>query len=118
MKKVIILLVTALLTLSANARKFYFSVEGNDSYTTTQAQNQSTPWQTLRKLTSAKDIILNVTYNPKLLGGIVIEYDSTWPHKFLEHQKIIKDALGETAFTIEHIGSTAVPGLAAKPIIC
>jgi len=33
--------------------------------------------QTLRKLTSAKDIILNVTYDPKLLGGIVIEYDST-----------------------------------------
>ena len=33
--------------------------------------------QTLRKLTSSKDIILNVTYNPKLLGGIIIEYNST-----------------------------------------
>lgn len=33
--------------------------------------------ETLRKLTSSKDIILNVTYNPKLLGGIIIEYNST-----------------------------------------
>ena len=33
--------------------------------------------QTLRKLTSSKDIVLNVTYNPKLLGGIIIEYNST-----------------------------------------
>ena len=33
--------------------------------------------ETLRKLTSSKDIVLNVTYNPKLLGGIIIEYNST-----------------------------------------
>lgn len=33
--------------------------------------------ETLRKLTSAKDIVLNVTYNPKLLGGLVIDYEST-----------------------------------------
>jgi F-type H+-transporting ATPase subunit delta len=33
--------------------------------------------QTLRTLTASKDIVLNVTYNPKLLGGIIIEYNST-----------------------------------------
>jgi F-type H+-transporting ATPase subunit delta len=33
--------------------------------------------QTLRTLTSSKDIVLNVTYNPKLLGGIIVEYNST-----------------------------------------
>ena len=32
---------------------------------------------TLRKLTSSKDIVLNVSYNPKLLGGIIIEYNSS-----------------------------------------
>ena len=35
---------------SAQARKFYFSSTGNDSYTVTQAQNQSTPWKTLVNL--------------------------------------------------------------------
>jgi len=33
--------------------------------------------ETLRKLTSSKEIVLNVTYNPKLLGGLVLEYEST-----------------------------------------
>jgi ATP synthase F1 delta subunit len=32
---------------------------------------------TLRKLTSSKDIVLNISYNPKLLGGIILEYNST-----------------------------------------
>jgi hypothetical protein len=35
-----------------NGRKFYFSSSGNDSYTVTQAQNPTTPWKTLTKLTS------------------------------------------------------------------
>ena len=51
MKKISLLLVVSLLTYKTNARKFYFSSSaGNDSYTTTQAQNQSTPWQTLKKI--------------------------------------------------------------------
>ena len=41
-----------MLPMLAFGRKFYFSSStGNDSYTTTQAQNQATPWATLRKLT-------------------------------------------------------------------
>ena len=53
MKQVVMLLTLSLTIVSAQARKFYFSSStGNDSYTTTQAQNQATPWQTLRKLTS------------------------------------------------------------------
>ena len=31
---------------------------------------------TLKKLTGAKEIILNVSYNPKLLGGLILEYNS------------------------------------------
>ena len=39
-----------LFTSQSFARKFYFSTSGNDSYTTTQAQNPNTPWKTLLKL--------------------------------------------------------------------
>ena len=47
----------------------------------------------------------------------LVEYDETWPAKFEEHRRRIATALGERARGIEHIGSTSVPGLAAKPII-
>jgi GrpB-like predicted nucleotidyltransferase (UPF0157 family) len=59
----------------------------------------------------------------ELIGGpekrvIVIEpYRSTWPATFEEHRRRIEDALGSVASRVDHIGSTAVPGLAAKPII-
>lgn len=58
-----------------------------------------------------------------LIGGAekreitIAEYDPDWPQKFQRHAGIIAGALGSTALRIEHIGSTSVPGLAAKPII-
>src|SRR5258708_40029415 len=61
--------------------------------------------------------------NDVLIGGIetrkivIADYDSSWPAKFKHHASIIADALGETALSIEHIGSTSVPGLGAKPIV-
>jgi hypothetical protein len=51
MKKIVLLLTLIITMVSAHARKFYWSATGNDSYTTTQAQNQATPWKTLIKLT-------------------------------------------------------------------
>ena len=45
------------------------------------------------------------------------EYDDRWREQFGEHRVRIEAALGATALRVEHIGSTAVPGLAAKPII-
>ena len=59
----------------------------------------------------------------ELIGGpekraIVIEpYGETWPATFQEHRRRIEDALGSVACRVDHIGSTAVPGLAAKPIV-
>jgi GrpB-like predicted nucleotidyltransferase (UPF0157 family) len=45
-------------------------------------------------------------------------YDEGWPAVFAEHHDRIRRALGPgTSSGVEHIGSTAVPGLAAKPII-
>lgn len=47
----------------------------------------------------------------------VVDYDPDWPKKFETHARRIADALGRSALRIEHIGSTSVPDLAAKPII-
>ena len=49
---------------------------------------------------------------------ILIEpYSDRWPEQFRELAARIRAALGERALRIDHIGSTAVPGLAAKPVI-
>jgi GrpB-like predicted nucleotidyltransferase (UPF0157 family) len=55
----------------------------------------------------------------KPLGGPIRleEYDAEWPRRFEAEAGKIRAALGERALRIEHVGSTSVPGLAAKPII-
>ena len=45
------------------------------------------------------------------------EYDQSWPTLFVREAARIRRALGATAVGVEHVGSTSVPGLAAKPII-
>jgi GrpB-like predicted nucleotidyltransferase (UPF0157 family) len=53
-----------------------------------------------------------------LEGRIVLaDYDPRWPQHFLDEAGDLRAVLGERALTIEHVGSTSVPGLAAKPII-
>lgn len=47
----------------------------------------------------------------------VTEYDPAWPEMFRKEAQIIRGILGDNCVEIYHIGSTAVPGLAAKPII-
>ncbi len=62
-------------------------------------------------------------YESGLIGGIerreikIVDYDPEWPHKFKRHAEIITEAIGGSILRIEHIGSTSVPELAAKPII-
>lgn len=48
---------------------------------------------------------------------LVVEYDPQWPLEFERLQEVLWNTLGELAEGIEHVGSTAVPGLAAKPIL-
>ncbi|ALS28769.1 dephospho-CoA kinase/protein folding accessory domain-containing protein [Paenibacillus sp. 32O-W] len=49
---------------------------------------------------------------------ITIEsYQPEWPLRFQRIAQLLRAELGETAVRIDHIGSTSVPGLAAKPII-
>jgi GrpB-like predicted nucleotidyltransferase (UPF0157 family) len=52
-----------------------------------------------------------------LSGARIIDYDQAWPERFEEERSRISAALGPVARRIEHVGSTSVPGLAAKPIV-
>jgi len=47
----------------------------------------------------------------------IVPYDSRWPREFAAEAARIRDALGPLAVRIDHVGSTAVPGLAAKAVI-
>jgi GrpB-like predicted nucleotidyltransferase (UPF0157 family) len=59
----------------------------------------------------------------ELIGGVealtleLHRYDDRWVGVYREHRRRIREALPAAGVDIEHIGSTAVPGLAAKPII-
>jgi GrpB-like predicted nucleotidyltransferase (UPF0157 family) len=55
---------------------------------------------------------------PKTYQAVVLaDYDPAWPELFEREEERIRAALGQRALLIEHVGSTAVPDLAAKPII-
>lgn len=47
----------------------------------------------------------------------VVSYDESWPSAFNELRQLIENSLGNIALSVQHVGSTSVPGLAAKPII-
>jgi GrpB-like predicted nucleotidyltransferase (UPF0157 family) len=47
----------------------------------------------------------------------IVDYDPRWPMLFEEERVRIAEALGDLAADIQHVGSTSVPGLAAKPIV-
>jgi GrpB-like predicted nucleotidyltransferase (UPF0157 family) len=48
---------------------------------------------------------------------VVVEHDPSWAQQFEDLGRVLAAALGDVALRIEHVGSTSVSGLAAKPII-
>lgn len=48
---------------------------------------------------------------------VLSEYDGAWPAQFAAMAGELRKVFGEAATAVEHIGSTAVPGLVAKPVI-
>ncbi len=55
---------------------------------------------------------------PRLDGPIVLaEYDPAWPATYAREASRVHEILGSTVLRIEHVGSTSIPGLPAKPII-
>ncbi|MGF0115203.1 GrpB family protein [Promicromonospora sp. Marseille-Q5078] len=59
----------------------------------------------------------------ELIGGVekreivIVEPDPRWPARFERESARILAALGTAAVRVDHVGSTAVPGLPAKPIV-
>jgi GrpB-like predicted nucleotidyltransferase (UPF0157 family) len=47
----------------------------------------------------------------------VVAYDPAWPQHYQTERALLLAATGTTILELEHVGSTAIPGLAAKPII-
>ncbi len=48
---------------------------------------------------------------------VVVPYDPRWPLLFEEASAQLSAALGPSIMAVHHVGSTAVPGLCAKPIL-
>jgi GrpB-like predicted nucleotidyltransferase (UPF0157 family) len=72
--------------------------------------SQSTSEETLRAVTIGELVVLA---GPVLLA----DYDPGWPTAFEREATRIRGALGDQVRVLEHVGSTSVPGLPAKPII-
>jgi GrpB-like predicted nucleotidyltransferase (UPF0157 family) len=47
----------------------------------------------------------------------IVDYDPAWPEEAERELACVAEALGETVVRLDHVGSTSVPGLAAKPIV-
>jgi GrpB-like predicted nucleotidyltransferase (UPF0157 family) len=48
---------------------------------------------------------------------VIRDYDTNWPETFEQLRSRVWPAVSDAALVIEHVGSTSVPGLAAKPVI-
>jgi GrpB-like predicted nucleotidyltransferase (UPF0157 family) len=55
--------------------------------------------------------------NPLSGRILIVDYDPRWRELFAREEKRIRAALESRALRVEHVGSTSVPGLAAKPVI-
>ncbi|HTG46551.1 MAG TPA: GrpB family protein [Actinomycetota bacterium] len=51
------------------------------------------------------------------MGIRLVPHDPTWADRYERAAADIRDALGGTALSIDHVGSTAIPGIDAKPVI-
>ncbi|HEY2193293.1 MAG TPA: GrpB family protein [Actinomycetospora sp.] len=58
-----------------------------------------------------------LVHGPRPVTPVVVAYDDGWPARFATYRERIVAALGDRARIVEHIGSTAVPGLAAKDVV-
>ena len=63
------------------------------------------------------------TQNEPEFGNLVdgrvrlLEHDPKWPYLFEREARRVRDALGDRVLLLEHVGSTSVPGLCAKPCV-
>ncbi len=75
------------------------------------------------EVNSSPDDTFDEYLDAVLIGGredrelTLVDYTPTWATRFARERIRILEALGQVARRVEHVGSTAVPGLAAKPIV-
>jgi GrpB-like predicted nucleotidyltransferase (UPF0157 family) len=75
-------------------------------------------WQSLDEQSRARLAHAIVATKPKTVTEVrVCDYDPEWPRLFSQIERELREQVGALALAIEHVGSTSVPGLAAKPII-
>jgi GrpB-like predicted nucleotidyltransferase (UPF0157 family) len=69
--------------------------------------------------TTDEQILAANVAEPRLLDGPIrlVDYDPQWPLMFDHEARRIRDILGENVVAVEHVGSTSVTGLAAKPVV-
>lgn len=64
------------------------------------------------------DASIPVNTDTPLNGPVIlVDYDPAWPAMYADEERRIRAALGDRALLVEHIGSTSVPGICAKPCI-
>jgi GrpB-like predicted nucleotidyltransferase (UPF0157 family) len=63
------------------------------------------------------DPLVELLHGPSTDPVVLVPPDPTWPQRFAEIRDALVVALGPVARRVDHIGSTSVPGLTAKPII-
>jgi GrpB-like predicted nucleotidyltransferase (UPF0157 family) len=54
---------------------------------------------------------------PQYVPVKIVDYNPEWPRLYEREAARVRSALGDRILSLEHVGSTSVPGLAAKPII-
>ena len=47
----------------------------------------------------------------------IVDYQLSWPREFRQLEAQVRSAIGSNALAVDHVGSTAIPGLAAKDVI-
>jgi GrpB-like predicted nucleotidyltransferase (UPF0157 family) len=89
---------------------------GNDSADGDAAQGASNA--TSQQTREERILAVRIGEVTPLNGPILIaDYDPVWPQLFAREAERIQAALGDRVLLLEHVGSTSVPGLAAKPRI-
>ncbi|MCH7484776.1 MAG: GrpB family protein [Chloroflexi bacterium] len=58
-----------------------------------------------------------MTQDAPSLPVVIADYDPRWPAMYAEESARIQNVIGRWLLGIEHVGSTSVPGLAAKPVV-
>jgi GrpB-like predicted nucleotidyltransferase (UPF0157 family) len=76
-----------------------------------------TPDQAHLKTDDELQAVVVGTLEPLNAKIVLADYDPVWPQTFELEANSIRAALGERALAVEHVGSTSVPGLCAKPVI-